>query len=340
MRLGTADRVAPGGDAPLPAVPVTAGLREVGALGLAGPRERLTGLARSVLAQLAALHSADTLEIVLISADRSRPLAERTAEWSWLGWLPQVRPGHGQDCRLLLAHDREQATARAAELLRRLDDHLGDEARPGARPLDTAEDTPAAAAAAGTVRPQPSWARPDDGADPAGGFTGPYTVVVVDGDPGGADVREAVARLALEGPRAGVHVVCLAETAAASPTSPVTRTYEAACAVSPVFRECGAVALLSGDVATTLRLLRVARTGPNPGTGAPAAPAGPVGHGTLCTVDAVSLPWAERFARALAPLRTDSAADGGEHHARVSAPLPGRPGSSTSWAWPAPPPPP
>ncbi|MFD6193539.1 FHA domain-containing protein [Streptomyces sp. NPDC060275] len=311
VRLGTADRVAPGGDAPLPAVPVTAGLREVGALGLAGPRERLTGLARSVLAQLAALHSADTLEIVLISADRSRPLAERTAEWSWLGWLPQVRPGHSQDCRLLLAHDREQATARAAELLRRLDDHLGDEAK------DTT-------AATGAVRPQPSWAHPGDGTDPAGGFTGPYTVVVVDGDPGGADVRDAVARLALEGPRAGVHVVCLAETAAASPTSPVTRTYEAACAVSPVFRECGAVALLSGDVATTLRLLRVARTGPNPGTGTgtPAAPAGPVGHGTLGTVDAVSLPWAERFARALAPLRTDSAAGDGGHHARVSAPLP------------------
>ncbi|MEU9635083.1 FHA domain-containing protein [Streptomyces tendae] len=329
VRLGTADRVAPGGDAPLPAVPVTADLREVGALGLAGPRERLTGLARSVLAQLAALHSADALEIVLISADRSRPLAERTAEWSWLGWLPQVRPGHGQDCRLLLAHDREQATARASELLRRLDDRLADEARPGARPHGTSEDpatrvaaTTDPAATAGAVRPQPSWARPDAGADPSGGFTGPYTVVVVDGDPGGADVREAVARLALEGPRAGVHVVCLAETAAASPTSPVTRTYEAACAVSPVFRECGAVALLSGDVATTLRLLRVARTGTNAGADTPAAPAGPVGHGTLGTVDAVSLPWAERFARALAPLRTDSAGGGGEHHARVSAPLP------------------
>lgn len=328
VRLGTADRVVPGGDAPLPAVPVTADLREVGALGLAGPRERLGGLARAVLAQLAALHSADTLEIVLISADRSRPLAERTAEWSWLGWLPQVRPGHGQDCRLLLAHDREQATARAAELLRRLDDHLTDEARSGARPhaptTDTATDTATdrttdehPGATSGAVRPQPSWARPDPGGDdPSGGFTGPYTVVVVDGDPGGADVREAVARLALEGPRAGVHVVCLAETAAASPTSPVTRTYEAACAVSPVFRECGAVALLSGDVATTLRLLRVARAGAAPGT-----PAGPVGHGTLGTVDAVSLPWAERFARALAPLRTDSAT-GGERHTRVSAPLP------------------
>ncbi|MFJ8811106.1 FHA domain-containing protein [Streptomyces sp. NPDC102490] len=319
VRLGTADRVVPGGNAPLPAVPVTADLREVGALGLAGPRERLAGLARSVLAQLAALHSADTLEIVLISADRSRPLAERTAEWSWLGWLPQVRPGHGQDCRLLLAHDREQATARAAELLRRLDDHLADEARPGARPQGTTPDRttdPDPAAATGAVRPQPSWARPDPGTDPSGAFTGPYTVVVVDGDPGGADVREAVARLALEGPRAGVHVVCLAETAAASPTSPVTRTYEAACAVSPVFRDCGAVALLSGDVATTLRLLRVARAGAAPGT-----PPGPVGHGTLGTVDAVSLPWAERFARALAPLRTDTAT-GGERHTRVSAPLP------------------
>ncbi|MFD5805344.1 FHA domain-containing protein [Streptomyces sp. NPDC127020] len=302
VRLGTADRVAPGGTEPLPAVPVTAGLREVGALGLAGPRARLAGLARSVLAQLAALHSAETLEIVLISADRSRPLAERTAEWSWLGWLPQLRPAHGQDCRLLLAHDREQATARAHELVRRLDDHLSD-ARPAARPVS----------APGSSR-QPSWARPDDGTDPADGFAGPYSVVVVDGDPGGADVRETVARLALEGPRAGIHVLCLAETAAASPTSPVAETYEAACAVSPVFRECGAVALLSGDVATTLRLLRVARTSGE-------APAGPVGHGTLGTVDAVSLAWAERFARALAPLRTDAPA-GGERHKRVAAPLP------------------
>ncbi|MFE1055833.1 FHA domain-containing protein [Streptomyces rochei] len=334
VRLGTADRVAPGGDTPLPAVPVTAGLREVGALGLAGPRARLAGLARSVVAQLAALHSADVLEIVLISADRSRPLEERTAEWSWLGWLPQSRPAHGQDCRLLLAYDREQATARAHELLRRLEDHLSDARDGGARPPapapaaipaqptrpghDTRDTGPGTdtgtGIGTGTSR-RPSWARADDGSDPAGGFPGPYTVVVVDGDPGGADVRDAVARLAVEGPRAGVHVVCLAETAAASPTSPVTQTYEAACAVSPVFRECGAVALLSGDVATALRLLRVART-----ETAANGRGGPVGHGTLGTVDAVSLAWAERFARALAPLRTDQ--PGGERHARVSAPLP------------------
>jgi hypothetical protein len=369
VRLGTADRAAPDGSGLLPAVPVTADLREAGALGLAGPRERLAGLARAVVAQLAALHAPETLEIVLISADRSRPARERTAEWSWLGWLPHVRPGHGQDCRLLLAHDREQAAARTDELLRRLDDHLSDaEAAPAARsaaPQDRLRNTAR----------RPSWARDDAQDETSGGFPGPYTVVVVDGDPGGADLRKAVARLAAEGPRAGIHVVCLAETAPASPASPVTDTYEAACAVAPTFRECGAVGLLSGDVATALRLMRVARAGvpaqagteadgtgaapsgnrPEPGrpaaetprlgttasaadarqadasrtgtrTGADAvhftadpAPA-PVGHGTVAAVDAVSAAWAERFARALAPLRTDGTAGGG--HARVSSPLP------------------
>ncbi|MFH0518730.1 FtsK/SpoIIIE domain-containing protein [Streptomyces sp. M41] len=261
VRLGTADRTAPDGSGLLPAVPVTADLREAGALGLAGPRERLSGLARAVIAQLAALHSPDVLELVLISTDRSRTVQERTAEWAWLGWLPHVRPGHGQDCRLLLAYDREQAMARTEELLRRLEDMATDTRGEAAGSAgDPARGMGGPAPAQGAVR-RPSWALADDPAGSAGGFAGPYTVVVVDGDPGGADVREAVARLALEGPTAGIHVVCLAETASASPASPVTETYEAACTVSPTFRECGAVALLSGDVATALRLMRVARTG-------------------------------------------------------------------------------
>jgi hypothetical protein len=475
VRLGTADRAAPDGSGLLPAVPVTAGLREVGSLGLAGPRARLAGLARAVVAQLAALHSPDALEIVLISTDRSRTVDERTAEWSWLGWLPHLRPTHGQDCRLLLAYDREQATARTDELLRRLEDHLTEAGHAPGGPIGgPTVDTDSADLRGGARRP--SWARDEDPADR--GFEGPYTVVVVDGDPGGADVREAVVRLTHQGARAGIHMLCLAETAAASPASPVTETYEAACEASPAFRECGAVALLSGDVATALRLLRVAPGGPagvargaaeqpargangsaaqgeptgsargetggaaqggptargqggaagsltphgggtgpatrgggpvtphpegtgpatrggsgghttrgggplapHPeGTGAatgggsgghttrgggpvtphsegtgPAtrggssgrttgdgsvepstrgasvgpsthvgwsahAPRGPVGHGTVAAVDAVSVAWAERFARALAPLRTDGAH--GERHARVSAPLP------------------
>ncbi|MBB3077520.1 FtsK/SpoIIIE domain-containing protein [Streptomyces violarus] len=306
VRLGTADRAVPDGSGLLPAVPVTAGLREAGALGLAGPRARLGGLARALLAQLTALHSPDMLEIVLIAADRSRPLEERTAEWSWLGWLPHVRPGHGQDCRLLLAHDREQAAARTDELLRRLEDQLAETGTGSAAPLTSTPLAP-------TGEPSPGHLAPEDypGTDASVPFPGPFTVLVVDGDPGGADLREAVARLAAEGPRAGIHVVCLAETAAASPASPVTETYEAACAVSPTFRQCGAVALLSGDVATALRLMRVARAG---------AGSAPAGHGTVATVDAVSPAWAERFARALAPLRTDAATS--ERQPRVSAPLP------------------
>ncbi|MEU9337353.1 FHA domain-containing protein [Streptomyces sp. NPDC048290] len=303
VRLGTADRPAPDGSGLLPAVPVTTDLREAGALGLAGPRPRLAGLARAVLAQLAALHSPDGLEIVLISADRTRPVHERTAEWSWLGWLPQVRPRHGQDCRLLLAYDREQAAARLDELLRGMEERLADGTVHYAVPTR----------AGGAHRP--AWAVDgvdgEDG-DPAAaaGVPGPYTVVVVDGDPGGSGLRDALARLCAQGPRAGIHVLCLAETAAGG-SAPVTEMFEAACAAAPVFRECGAVALLGGDVATALRLLRVASGEQG---------RGPLGQGTSAAVDAVSPAWAERFARALAPLRPEGT--GGERPARVSAPLP------------------
>ncbi|SDK69343.1 FHA domain-containing protein [Streptomyces indicus] len=269
VRLGTVDRPLADDGALLPAVPVTVGLREAGGLGLAGPRARLSGLARSVLAQLAALHAPTELEIVLLSTDRSRTVDERVAEWSWLGWLPHLRPGRGEDCRLLVAFDREQAAARTDELIRRIDERL--------------DDTDA------TGRP-----------------AGPRTLLVVDGDPGPAALRAATVRLAEEGPQAGIHVLCLAETPAASPSSPVADTYEAACTAVPAFRSCGAVALLSGDVATALRLLRTAR-------------GQLAGHGTVASVDAVSLAWAERFARALAPLRT---AETGPQAARLSSPLP------------------
>ncbi|NEC63573.1 hypothetical protein G3I41_02780, partial [Streptomyces sp. SID9727] len=243
---------------------VTVSLREAGSLGLAGPRERLAGLARSAVAQLAALHSPADLEIVLISTDRARSTEERRREWAWLGWLPHLRPMHGQDCRLLLAYDREQALARTAELARRLDDG----------PLG------------------PGWASQDAAAvaEAARAYEGPFTVVILDGDPGAAVLRENTARLAAAGAAAGVHLICLAETPAATPTSPVAATYEAACHASIAFRECGAVGMLSGDVATALRLLRTA--------GGRAA-----GHGTVASVDAVSAHWAQRFARALAPLR-------------------------------------
>ncbi len=83
-------------------------------------------------------------------------------------------------------------------------------------------------------------------------------MVVVDGDPGTGALRETMARLAGAGAAAGIHLVCLAETTPASALSPLAATYEAACDASPAFRECGAVGLLSGDVATALRVMRAA----------------------------------------------------------------------------------
>ncbi|KOT79622.1 cell division protein FtsK [Streptomyces rimosus subsp. pseudoverticillatus] len=277
VRLGTAPQ-----DGGRSAAPVTVELRKAGALGLAGPRTRLGGLARAAVAQLAALHSPATLEIVLLSTDRARSLEDRLADWSWLGWLPQVRPAHSQDCRLLLAYDKEQAAARTAELARRLDD--------------------------GPLGPQWAAAERSAVASAAARYNGPYTLLIVDGDPGSPALRETTARLAASGPAAGIHVLCLAETPAATPAFPLASTYEAARAASPAFGECGAVAVLSGDVATALRVVQ-------PGTGP---------NGTVAAVDAVSSAWAERFARALAPLREADTGTGlGGRPARSAAvPLP------------------
>ncbi|MFD4241522.1 FHA domain-containing protein [Streptomyces sp. NPDC058525] len=243
-------------------------LRAVGALGIAGPRARLTGLARWVIAQLAALHAPAQLEIVLVSTDRARALPERRRDWGWLGWLPHVRPAHGQDCRLLLAYDRDQAAARAGELTRRLDEG----------PLGT------------------HWAAadPERVRQAAEAYEGPYTLLVLDGDPGAGALRDITGRLASHGPAAGIHVLALAEAPPATPASPIAETYETACASAPAFRDCGAVALLSGDVATTVRTFAVRAGRPAP-------------SGETATADAVSAAWAERFARALAPLRPEGA---------------------------------
>ena len=257
VRLGTADLPSEDGTRLLPGVPFTVDLQapRTAALTLAGPRPRLAGLARAVLAQLCALHSPAALEVVLISADRARGADERAEEWSWLNWLPHVRPAHGQDCRLLLAFDRDQAEARAAELVRRL------------------ESGPLGA----------GWAAAQEDVVTAAGvaYDGPFTLLVVDGDPGSAGLREAVARIAMAGPSTGVHVLCLAE----SGERPAIGS--------------GTVARLSGDVATTLRIEPAGQ------------PAEPADTPEEIVLDAVSAAWAEHFARALAPLREADAETSG-----------------------------
>ncbi|GAA1241551.1 hypothetical protein GCM10009665_35390 [Kitasatospora nipponensis] len=232
LRLGTADRPGGPGTTPgtvLPAVPVTVDLQAAGGLGLVGPPERLHALARALVAQLAALHPPSGLSLVVVSADEQVPLEERTARWAWSLWLPHLRPGLGQDCRLLVGLDRPQAEERLAELLA-LAEH------------------------------------PADGAAP------PATVLLVDGDLGSQRAREALARLLRMGPASGVFTLCLAERPGQLPAG------------------LGATATVTGEVATLLTVERPTADGERERI-------------EDVTLDAVSAPWAERLARALAPLR-------------------------------------
>ncbi|MFI6156666.1 FtsK/SpoIIIE domain-containing protein [Kitasatospora sp. NPDC051170] len=128
LRLGTADRPGGPGTTPgtvLPSVPVTLDLQTAGSLGLSGPRERLDALTRAVVAQLAALHPPTGLSLVVVDADRSRTPEDRADTWAWALWLPHLRPADGQDCRLLLGLDEDQATARLTELTSRLSGPIG-----------------------------------------------------------------------------------------------------------------------------------------------------------------------------------------------------------------------
>ncbi|MDQ6873824.1 MAG: FtsK/SpoIIIE domain-containing protein [Actinomycetota bacterium] len=109
----------------------------------------------------------------------------------------------------------------------------------------------------------------------AGGWVGRCTVLVLDGAPGLRTVP-GVARLLAEGPRVGIYALALADDPLELPA------------------ECGATAVITGAVGTRLRLCQAGR-----------APLEGI------VADLVSPAWAERFARALGPLRDATPASAG-----------------------------
>ncbi|MGH7911218.1 MAG: FtsK/SpoIIIE domain-containing protein, partial [Candidatus Dormibacteraceae bacterium] len=70
----------------MPGVPVAVPLQAAGSLGLAGGRAPVLAMTRSLVLQVAALHSPE--QVMLVAA---LPPA-RDEEWRWLGWLPHLRP--------------------------------------------------------------------------------------------------------------------------------------------------------------------------------------------------------------------------------------------------------
>lgn len=69
-------------------VPLAVDLRECGALGVSGPRERVDDVARALVAQLVCLHSPSELVITGIASSQS------CGRWDWLKWLPHVASAH------------------------------------------------------------------------------------------------------------------------------------------------------------------------------------------------------------------------------------------------------
>ncbi|MFC0436455.1 FtsK/SpoIIIE domain-containing protein [Kutzneria buriramensis] len=91
-------------------VPIVARPGEHGAIGVAGPRPVMLGVARALVTQLVALHS--PAEVVLTAFASS----ESARDWEWLRWLPHTTSPHSPiNCRQLTSSTPE-ATALAAEL--------------------------------------------------------------------------------------------------------------------------------------------------------------------------------------------------------------------------------
>ena len=83
-------------------VPVMIPLADLGVVGVAGHRPRVIALTRSLLGQLATLHSPRHVALVVLAADlSSRPgattLVTPGADWAWTAWLPHTRPTSGTD---------------------------------------------------------------------------------------------------------------------------------------------------------------------------------------------------------------------------------------------------
>ena len=100
-------------------VPIVASLDQAGGVGVAGPSDAMNTVARSLVLQLAALHSPADLAIAAIGSSLS------VSEWDWLKWLPHVASPHDPTDGVSLASNAgtaERLASAVEELIARRTD--------------------------------------------------------------------------------------------------------------------------------------------------------------------------------------------------------------------------
>ncbi|MEV6930623.1 FtsK/SpoIIIE domain-containing protein, partial [Dactylosporangium sp. NPDC051485] len=95
-------------------VPVGLELPECGVLGVVGAAEPVQALARWFVAQSAVLHSPRDLRIVVLTSAEGTGRAEG---WSWVRWLPHLRPAGPHGPHAAIGNDPESIANRVAELV-------------------------------------------------------------------------------------------------------------------------------------------------------------------------------------------------------------------------------
>ena len=90
--------------------PVTVPLAGRGVAGVAGPGDVARAAGRWLVAQVAALHSPEDVQVCVLTG------ANGQAAWEWARWLPHCRPAEGQNCAVLIGNEAETVAARIAEL--------------------------------------------------------------------------------------------------------------------------------------------------------------------------------------------------------------------------------
>jgi DNA segregation ATPase FtsK/SpoIIIE, S-DNA-T family len=95
----------------VPDAPVTVPLTRRGVLGVAGSGDTARSVGRWLVAQLAALHSPNDLQVCLLTDSSGQ------GSWEWVRWLPHCRRSGGRDGGALIGNDAESVATRIAELL-------------------------------------------------------------------------------------------------------------------------------------------------------------------------------------------------------------------------------